>query len=289
MLKLRLTCIFFSAHLEVFTTVTSLEAFDLNRRFPLARRQTHPRHNSCPAPTLSILYYHLPYSKQLVYCISMGKNDNNKKKANADRDLTAEEVVHWLKAQDNMPHPLRTNPRVMLMWMKAMNTGLPEHILTTLRPAVMDLWQQYGSGFAWTRVQVEATLAVAGPDLRPPVLTTPWQRQGPLPALAVTFPRSDWSRASRRAIDEDVAAGAAATEQQLSSNLVPRPHNLHLLPARLVLLMLQRRSRQRRMTRKDQRRMEVSLRMQMPPVLSETCRARPSSSLLSSGLGALPS
>lgn len=101
----------------------------------------------------------------------------------------------------------------MIEWLKAMNTGLSQHYLKKLRPEVIALWYQFGSGFAWTRDQVDACLAEHGPDLRPPVLTTPWQRQRSLPALADAFPRGDWE-ACKRAMKEEMAAEAAASEQQ---------------------------------------------------------------------------
>ncbi|KAK6001490.1 hypothetical protein QM012_002821 [Aureobasidium pullulans] len=125
-----------------------------------------------------------------------------------------------------MPHPLRTNRRVILEWMKAMNTGLSGHRLTTPRPAVMTLWQQYGSGSAWSREQVDWCLAESGPDLRSPVLTTEWRRQRNLPALAEAYPRGDWE-ACADAIWADMqaerAAAAAAAQQTGSETAQPPP------------------------------------------------------------------
>lgn len=152
----------------------------------------------------------------------MGNSKKSKIKVEVPRDLTAEEVVHWLKAQDNMPHPLRTNARIIMDWMKAMNTGLPEHLLKKLRPEVIALWYRYGSAFAWTREQVEACLRIRGADLRSPVSTTPWQRQQSLPALADAFPRAD-SGTCARAIEDKMAVEAAASERQAGPEITRPP------------------------------------------------------------------
>lgn len=91
--------------------------------------------------------------------------------------LDVRDIVDWLLVQHEMPHPMRTNVEVMLMWLEAMETGLSHGYLRRRIPAVMQRWREVGDReLAYTQEEQENHLRRTGPDMAQPVITISWQQ-----------------------------------------------------------------------------------------------------------------
>lgn len=91
--------------------------------------------------------------------------------------LAAREIVDWLLAQDEMPHPGGTNRDVMLMWLEAMNAGVSQNYMRRRLPEVMQLWREEGDGvLALTEAEQESELRITGPEMTQPIITISWQQ-----------------------------------------------------------------------------------------------------------------
>jgi hypothetical protein len=90
--------------------------------------------------------------------------------------IEVQDIVDWLLAQARMPHPLHTSLEVMMMWLQAMDTGLPLGALRRRSGRVMHAWrEQARPGQAFTREEQELVLVREGPVMDAPVITITWQ------------------------------------------------------------------------------------------------------------------
>jgi hypothetical protein len=90
--------------------------------------------------------------------------------------IKAEDIVDWLRCQENAPYPLETSNDTMLMWFEVMDTGISTGAMGRRLGEVMSLWREKGDPNApYTLTQQTRCCAVGGPDMTPPVVTVTWQ------------------------------------------------------------------------------------------------------------------
>ena len=91
--------------------------------------------------------------------------------------IEVRDIVDWLIAQHEAPHPLATSLEVMTMWLEAMDTGLPHGALRRRSGRVMHLWREEGEPTrVYTREEQDWSLENIGPDTTVPILTITWQQ-----------------------------------------------------------------------------------------------------------------
>jgi len=87
------------------------------------------------------------------------------------------DILDWLIAQHEAPHPLTTSLEVMMMWLEAMDTGLSRSYMSRRLPRVMQLWREEGNPMrVYTREEQDWSLENIGPDTTVPILTCTWQQ-----------------------------------------------------------------------------------------------------------------
>jgi hypothetical protein len=96
---------------------------------------------------------------------------------NRNVSIRPQDVVDWLTRQEEAPHPFNTSSETMMLWMEAMDAGVPRNNLQRRMRDTMQLWREQGDiqGRVVTREQQDSILEQHGADLDPPVLTISWQ------------------------------------------------------------------------------------------------------------------
>jgi hypothetical protein len=88
-----------------------------------------------------------------------------------------QDVINWLSAQTQAPHPLDTSFDTMMLWLEAMGTGASRISFQRRVGPLMQLWREQGiPNTTFTVDQQERWIAEHGADTTPVVLTTTWQQ-----------------------------------------------------------------------------------------------------------------
>jgi hypothetical protein len=98
-------------------------------------------------------------------------------KYNNSEPTQPQDVINWLFAQAQAPHPLDTSFDTMMLWLEAMGTGASRISLQRRLGPLMQLWREQGiPNVTFTVDQQEQWIAERGANMRPVVLTTTWQQ-----------------------------------------------------------------------------------------------------------------